>query len=72
LTERKSIYRQLRDIYNYRSQVAHSGMLCGDAPKKIEYVRTNFPEYMSIAERIIHKLIVNGKPDWAGMILGAD
>jgi len=67
--ERKNIYRQLKDIYNYRSQVAHSGILCGNDPEKIKVVRERFQEYSLLAERIIRHLIFNGSPDWTGLIL---
>jgi len=67
--ERLIIYRQLRDIYNYRSQVAHSGVLCGGDYDKIKEVRDNYSGYMSVAECIIKKLICDGKPDWTKLIL---
>lgn len=67
--ERKNIYRQLKDIYNYRSQVAHSGILCGNDPEKKKVVREQFQEYSLLAERIIRQLIFNGSPDWTGLIL---
>jgi len=67
--ERLIIYRQLKDIYNYRSQVAHSGVLCGGDHDKIKEVRDNYSGYMSVAEYIIKKLICDGKPDWTKLIL---
>lgn len=69
--ERQLIYRQLRDIYNYRSQVAHSGALCGNDTEKINTVRENFQEYALLAERIIRQLIYMNNPDWTKLILGA-
>lgn len=67
--ERQNIYRQLKEIYNYRSQVAHSGILCGNDPEKIKAVRERFQEYALLAERIIRCLIFNGPPDWTELIL---
>jgi hypothetical protein len=69
-TERLSIYQQLKDIYKYRSQVAHSGVLCKNDVKKINTVRESFPNFVLIAERIIRKLICEGRPDWSKLLLG--
>lgn len=68
--ERISIYRVLRDIYDYRSQVAHSGVLCGNDVEKINAVRESFPSFTLIAERIIRKLICEKRPDWSKLLLG--
>ncbi len=68
--ERQVIYKQLRDIYNYRSQVAHSGSLCGNDAEKINSVREMFQEYSQLAERIIQQLICTNNPDWSKLILG--
>ncbi len=68
--ERLSIYRELRDIYNFRSQVAHNGVLCGNDAEKINAVRESFPNFALIAERIIKKLICEERPDWSKLLLG--
>jgi len=68
--ERLSIYHELRDIYNYRSQVAHSGVLCGNDAEKINAVRESFPNFALIAERIVRKLICEERPDWSKLLLG--
>lgn len=68
--ERLSIYQQLKDIYNYRSQVAHSGVLCGNDPAKINVVRESYANHSMVAERIIRKLICEGRPDWQKLLLG--
>lgn len=70
--ERVKIYRQLREIYNYRSQVAHSGVLCKGDFTKIDNVRKSFIEYQSLAEEICQKIIINGKPDWNKLLLNAN
>jgi hypothetical protein len=67
--ERQNIYQQLKDIYNYRSQVAHSGILCGNDREKINVVKEQFQAYSLLAERIIRHLILHGHPDWTMVIL---
>ena len=69
--ERQLIYRQLKDIYTFRSQVAHSGALCGNDAEKIRMVRESFQEYSLLAERIVRQLIYKTNPDWPSVILGA-
>lgn len=69
--ERKAIFQQLRELYIYRSQVAHSGILCGNDPEKIQSIINKFNEYSLLAERIIHYLIQFGSPDWTALILDA-
>lgn len=68
--ERVKFFNQLREIYDYRSQVAHSGILCKNDAKKINDVRKNFSEFSFLAEKIIKKLICEGEPDWSSLILG--
>ena len=67
---RKTAYCLLRDIYEYRSQVAHSGILCANDIGKIKIVRERFTEYCTLAEKIVRIIILNGKPDWTDLILG--
>ena len=67
--ERLEIYKKLKDIYNYRSQVAHSGILCGGNEGKKRQVTEAFTEYQNIAGRICRKLIINGMPDWDRVVL---
>ncbi len=69
--EREKIYKQLKDIYKYRSQVAHSGVLCKGNPAKIENIGKKFPMYQSLAENICYKIIKEGNPDWSKIILDA-
>lgn len=68
--ERQDIYQKLKELYDYRSQVAHGGVLCGNDRKKIKNVIENFQNYALLAERIIRKLIFNSNPDWTKIILG--
>jgi hypothetical protein len=50
--ERVVAYGKLRDIYKYRSQVAHSGVLCRGNSEQVNKVREVIPEYQSLAGRI--------------------
>ncbi len=68
--ERQDIYYKLKELYDYRSQVGHSGVLCGNNKNKIGKVIANWETYVSLAEQIICKLIYNNKPDWTKIILG--
>jgi Apea-like HEPN len=54
----------LKDIYTYRSQVAHTGLLEEGDFKKICTVRESFGKYQELAETIGMRLLVDGKPDW--------
>ncbi|MEW4565401.1 hypothetical protein AB1K70_22940 [Bremerella sp. JC770] len=67
--ERVEIFKQLKDLYNYRSQVAHSGMLCKNKPNKIVNVRKQVRGFIEIAERILRKVILDGTPDWTKLVL---
>jgi hypothetical protein len=69
--DRVERYRQLKEIYLYRSQVAHGGVLCEGKAEKIERLRESFSEYQSLAEDICQKLIIEGQPDWNRLVLGA-
>jgi uncharacterized LabA/DUF88 family protein len=68
--DRVKKYQQLKEIYEYRSQVAHSGVLCKGVAAKMQSVRQSFSEYQSIAEDICQKIIKEGKPDWSRLVLG--
>ncbi|MBI5643349.1 MAG: hypothetical protein HY954_07740 [Deltaproteobacteria bacterium] len=68
---RKKIFEQLKKIYKFRSQVAHSGLLCEGIAEKIAHVRDTFPEYQSLAEDICQKIIKDGIPDWEKLILNS-
>lgn len=69
--ERVEIYEQLKEIYTYRSQVAHSGVLCKGNGVKITSVRKSFSKYQYLAEEICRKIIKDGIPDWNGLVLNA-
>ena len=69
--ERKEVYRQLKRLYRYRSQVAHGGVLCRGNAEKIRSVQSSLPTFQNYAEQICQKLIVSGIPKWDGLILNA-
>jgi hypothetical protein len=70
-SERLENYKILRDIYNYRSQVAHAGLLEKGNFEKINIVRESFGKYQEVAEKIGTRLLIHGKPDWNKLVLGA-
>lgn len=69
--ERHEIYHCLKEVYRYRSEVAHSGMLHQGDPVKMHLVGSRFPKYQSLAERTVRKIMKDGKPDWDSLIIGA-
>ena len=68
--ERQDIYQRLKELYVYRCQVAHGGVLYKNDRNKIKNVIENFPKYVLLVEQIIRKLIYIGDPDWTKIILG--
>ena len=71
--DRLEISRKLRDIYVYRSKLAHNGQdkdLMTMVPTKREELLNSF---LSLAEDIVQKLLMDGYPsDWNSLILGED
>lgn len=68
--ERVENYRTLKEIYEYRSQVAHAGILEKGDYEKINASRENFGKYQQVAEKVGTRLLINGKPDWQKLVLG--
>lgn len=68
--DRKDIYDCLKDVYKYRSDVAHSGVLLKGDPAKMHVVGTRFAKYQSLAERTVRKIMKDGTPDWEHLITG--
>lgn len=68
---RLEVFQKLKEIYKYRSQVAHSGILCRNDTTKINLVRDRFAEYELLAAQILRCLILNDKPDWGELVLGS-
>ncbi len=71
VTERAALCENLKCLYRYRSQVAHSGVLCKGKHAPIEQVRRLYPEYLRIAEAVCQRVILEGVPDWNSLVLGA-
>lgn len=67
--DRHRNYKILRDLYNFRSEVAHTGVLCKNDFAKINEVRGRMNEFFSITSKILRTLIENGNPDWTKLIL---
>lgn len=65
--EKLRLYSTFGKLYDYRSSVAHSGIL-KDKDKKL--IKEEFNDYSKLAENICKLLILNGNPDWNKMILG--
>jgi len=49
---KKESYDILKDIYKFRSQVAHTGILCGGDNSKIGKLKDSFSKYQAITEDI--------------------
>ncbi len=65
--EKSRLYSILGKLYDYRSSVAHSGML-KEKDKKL--IKEEFNNYSNLTERICKLLILKGNPDWGKLILG--
>ncbi len=72
VTERAALCENLRCLYRYRSQVAHSGALCRGKHAQMEEVRKLYPEYQRIAEAVCQRVILEGAPDWNSLVLGRE
>jgi hypothetical protein len=67
VVERKKIYSDLRDVYNYRSAVAHNGLIPKADRKKLE---SNIDRYEDLGSRLCSALLLNnGKTDWDETLL---
>lgn len=70
--EKLENYQTLKEIYSYRSDVAHTGILCNGNQPKIAKARSSLPKYQRIAEDVCKKIILNGFPNWENLILDID
>lgn len=68
--ERHENYKLLKELYTYRSHVAHSGLLENGNPQKIAKVRNQFPAYQALAEKICRRLLNNPKVEWDDLVVG--
>lgn len=69
--ERLENYKVFSDIYDYRSQVAHTGLLEKGDFSKIATLKESFGRYQEVAEKIGRRLLIGGKPDWNKLLLGS-
>jgi hypothetical protein len=65
--DRRSLYHLLKELYGYRSEVAHGGVLlkqsrAGAAEK--------YQEFEKIAEDACARIICDGEPKWEALLLG--
>ena len=65
--EKINHFTTLGKLYDYRSSVAHSGML-KNKDKKI--IKEKFPEFCNLAEKVCKTLILQGSPKWDNLVLG--
>lgn len=68
VNKRIEIFDDLKNIYNYRSRMAHNGFL---SPKEVTSVRNSFQRYQLLTEKICRRLLIKGIPDWDRLILGS-
>jgi len=68
-TEKTEYFDTFGKLYDYRSSVAHSGILDNKTKKKI---KDKFPEFCNLAEKVCKILILNGKPNWRNLELGIE
>ena len=61
----------LKNIYNARSAVAHTGVLFRNKPSKLATLHAQLPNFFKLAEEILEKIVINGTPDWQNLILGS-
>lgn len=66
--ERKKIFKELKKLYEYRCQVAHSGLLKSKSREELNDKK--FEEYVQLASKIIIKYITLPDINWDDLILG--
>ncbi|PQA77203.1 HEPN domain-containing protein [Rhodoferax sp. TS-BS-61-7] len=68
--ERIEIYDLLKEIYEARSSVAHTGSLHRKNYRKAEKTKANIPRYENLAESALQQIILGGVPEWRDLVLG--
>jgi hypothetical protein len=68
---RITIYKQLKELYGYRSHVAHNGVLSKADTARFRASRNLFRDYQTLAESICRKIIEDGRPSWDEIVLNA-
>ena len=69
--ERIEKYELLHEIYGARSAVAHTGSLPKKGGINEHNLQEIFPKCEELAEGIVQKIILTGKPNWRNLVLGA-
>lgn len=54
----------LKEMYDLRSKVAHSGAIYGDVPQKVEAATKLLPELERLTEKVARRIIREGTPKW--------
>jgi hypothetical protein len=66
-SKRKKIYNDLKDIYDYRSKVAHNGAI---SQQDRERLKSNIDRYEILASNICSTILLKGKNlDWENILL---
>ena len=69
--ERLELYRKLREIYTFRSKIAHNGFSSELNKLPFDKRDAKLNSHIEICERIIRRLILRGAPkSWDALILG--
>ena len=71
-SDRHQRWALLEEIYNARSSVAHTGTLHGGKPQHLQSSRERLPAYIGLAEEVVRKVVLEGRPDWRNLILGGE
>ncbi|MCB4762975.1 MAG: hypothetical protein LGB78_03590 [Sulfurovum sp.] len=68
---KEEYFKDFGELYDYRSSVAHSGMLKDSERKNIKK-NESLKKYFNLAEEVCKTLILEGKPNWNKLILGIE
>ena len=66
--ERHYLYTLLKELYQYRNEVAHGGVLSN---KSRTSAGVKYREFEKVAEDACAKIICDGEPKWETLLLGA-
>jgi hypothetical protein len=67
--ERIENYKLMQELYDLRSDVAHTGLLKGGKPESISKVQQRFPLYQGIAEKICRRLLADPEINWESLVV---
>ncbi len=66
--DRRSLFEHLKDLYTFRSKVAH----IGSAGRKQQELRDRIDDFLSTGDQVLRKILLEGNPDWTRLIMGGD